>query len=126
MTAATFERLAKVALVASILGVIWLALRTPGPGPGLIPWDKAAHAIAFYIHTLLAIAAFPRARPWTLVAWLLGWGVALEAAQALSGTGRVASVWDVAADAVGVAMAFAPRWIEPVRERLLRKSEVSR
>jgi len=82
--------------------------------PPLIPWDKAAHFLAFYVLTLLAAAAFPR-RPLVLLALALSaYGAAIELVQALPMVARDSSVWDWVADTVAVAAALLPlvipRW----------------
>jgi hypothetical protein len=82
--------------------------------PPLIPWDKAAHFLAFYVLTLLAAAAFPR-RPLLLLALALSaYGAAIEAIQALPLVDRDSSFWDWVADTVAVGAALlpllVPRW----------------
>jgi VanZ family protein len=84
-----------------------------GAEAAFVPWDKAAHFIAFYGLTILMFAAFPRRRrlDLTMIAVLAGCGI--ELAQQL--TGRDAELGDVAADALGAFAVMAPLWMERLR-----------
>lgn len=88
-----------------------------GPFQGLekalVPWDKAAHFIAFYAITALLLAAFPNRRKIDLAAIAVLGGAAIEVAQQL--TGRDAGLGDLAADAAGALAVLAPIWIEGLR-----------
>lgn len=81
----------------------WLAFRpVPRVEPGL-PWDKLHHAAAFLVLTVLAGRGWPRLGPVALAALMLGAGIGIELIQGLPLIGRDADVWDVVADAVGIA-----------------------
>ena len=67
--------------------------------------DKIAHLLYFGLLWLLARRAGWRAA-WPLAVGLLGYGVFIEVAQALTPTDRSASLSDVVADAAGVALAW--------------------
>ena len=72
--------------------------------PTLFGWDKLDHFAAFLALAVLARLGWPRSPRWSLAAFLLAFGVALEIGQATLTTGRVASASDVVADLVGVAL----------------------
>ena len=89
-------------LVWAIL-IAWLAFR---PSTGLesgLPWDKANHAAAFVALTLLAGRGWPDLPRIALALIMLAAGVGVELVQGLPQVGRHADVWDVVADAVGIA-----------------------
>jgi VanZ family protein len=67
--------------------------------------DKLLHMLFFGgLWVMARRAGFAAA--WPLALTLLGYGVFIEVAQALSRTGRSASLSDVAADSVGIALAW--------------------
>jgi VanZ family protein len=73
--------------------------------------DKFSHVLFFGgLWVMARRAGF--AASWLLVLTLLGYGVLIEVAQALSPTRRSASLSDVAADALGIALAWwlTRRW----------------
>ena len=86
----------------ALVGVLVLALIPGGNGPD---WfenaDKLRHAAAFI--TLWAIGRRAGLKPaWALALGLLGFGIGIELAQALTPY-RDSSVGDVLADAAGIA-----------------------
>jgi hypothetical protein len=85
----------------ALAAIMVLALIPPGDGPDWFAQaDKLRHAVAFI--ALWAIGRRARLRPtWALALGLLGFGIAIELAQALT-TYRDSSVADVLADAVGI------------------------
>lgn len=84
-----------------------------GVEEALVPWDKAAHFIAFYGATLLLFSAFPGRRRLDLVALAVLAGAAIELAQQLAG--RDAGVGDIVADAAGALAVWAPVRLERLR-----------
>ncbi|MGX6646364.1 VanZ family protein [Maricaulaceae bacterium MS644] len=80
-----------------------------GP-PTLVGWDKLDHAAAFAAIALLASCGWPSASRWIIAVIALGYGLAIELAQATAMVGRVASVSDLVADAVGIAIGLALAW----------------
>jgi VanZ family protein len=69
--------------------------------------DKIAHLLYFaFLWVMARRAGFTSG--WPLALALLGYGVFIEVAQALTPTHRSASLSDVAADSVGIALAW---WI---------------
>ena len=101
-------------IVAALLAVCALGGPFHYADLGLPFPDTVAHAILAYALTVLALAAFPRSRSADVVRYALGVAIASEMAQAL--VGREMSLHDVAADAVGVAAAYAPVAIGRLRE----------
>jgi VanZ family protein len=89
-----------------------------GPYRGIerafVPWDKAAHFIAFYGVTLLMFAGFPQRRRMDLVMLAIFAGAAGEIAQSL--VGRDGEVGDLAADALGSVAVYAPIYLERLRQ----------
>lgn len=95
-----------------VLALVTLIALIPGPAgaPSLIGWDKLDHLAAFAALALLARAGWPGAgRPLT-AGLLLVYGIVLEFAQAHPLVGRTASVSDIAADLIGIALGFALAW----------------
>ncbi|RMD71428.1 MAG: VanZ family protein [Gammaproteobacteria bacterium] len=89
--------------------VVLLSL-TPAPPAGT-SHDKLGHAMAYFL--LMAWFAQIHRRRWLIALGLLGLGIALEYLQIL--TGRSFEVLDMAADALGIFLA----WVL-VRGRLAR------
>ncbi len=100
-----------------LLAFLVCAIGMVGPFQGvekaLVPWDKAAHFLAFYGLTILLFAAFPTRRRLDLVALSVFVGAAIEVAQIL--TGRDGEVGDLCADALGALAVLAPVWLEHLR-----------
>lgn len=108
-----------VARVCLGLGATVCAVGMVGPFQGVeeafIPWDKAAHFLAFYGLTALLFLAFPRRRRVDLACMAAFAGAAVELAQAMSG--RDADVGDIIANALGACAVLGPTFIEPLRAR---------
>ena len=72
-----------------MLAFLVCAIGMVGPFQGveqaLVPWDKAAHFVAFYGLTLLLFTAFPRRRRLDLTVLAIFGGAATEVAQILAG-----------------------------------------
>ena len=81
---------------------------------GVVPWDKAAHFMAFYGLTLLLFAAFPNRRRFELTLLAAFIGSAVEIIQLL--TGRDAELGDLIADACGAFAVFIPVYLEWARQ----------
>lgn len=84
-----------------------------GVEEALIPWDKAAHFVAFYGLTTLLFLAFPFRRRIDLACMAALAGAAIELAQAMSG--RDADAGDILANSLGVCAVLGPTFIEPLR-----------
>lgn len=103
---APLRRLLRAGFVLALGAVFVLAL-LPAPDLGkIVSWqDKIEHALLFFVLALWGLKAWPR-RTVAVALGLLGYGVAMELAQALT-TYRQGDVWDALADALGVAAAVA-------------------
>lgn len=90
----------------------------------LIPWDKAAHFIAFYVLTSLLYVAFPKSRrvELTAVAILAGFGT--EIAQGVSG--RDMGLGDAMADTLGALAVLLPMYLQQMRSPRRVERRVSR
>lgn len=85
----------------------WLAFQ---PSTGMesgLPWDKANHAAAFVVLTVLAGCGWPGLSRIALVLTMLAAGIGIELVQGLPQIGRDADVRDVVADGVGIAAGLA-------------------
>ena len=111
MSEEPFRRTAKLAVPlfwATLAFTFYMAVKRPGKGPDLFPWDKAEHFTAFYVLMGLAAAAYPRRPLWLAGALLSGFGGLIELVQALPVVHRDCDVWDWVADTIGVLAAIAP------------------
>jgi VanZ family protein len=93
----------RIALVLALLGIGYLAIT---PTQAVLPEsnDKLNHLGAFLVLALLGDHAFP-GRPWDWRKFLplLGYGLLLECIQYFV-PNRYFSLWDLAADALGLAL----------------------
>lgn len=109
----TFAILFLTALIVAFV----LALR---PAPEMLPTiehlDKAQHALAFMLISLLGFGAWPR-RPVMIVMVMLCYGAAMELAQSFTAY-RQGDYQDWIADAVGVAAALGLRRLLPGLRRV--------
>jgi hypothetical protein len=97
----------RTAALACAIVLAWLAFRpATGVDQGL-PWDKANHALAFLVLTVLTGRGWSDMSRGLLILIMLAAGVAIELVQGLPQIGRDADVWDVVADGVGVAAGLA-------------------
>ena len=93
---------------AVLFAVIMACIPEPPQIPGQ-PFDKAQHAIAFAVLTLLAQWSYPAARKWQIVVSLAALGALIEAAQAIPAVNRDASLLDWLADCGAVLAITATR-----------------
>src|SRR5690606_24268739 len=93
-------------------------VKPPSTLPPLIPWDKAAHFLAFYVLTVLAAAAFPRRTLLLLAVALSAYGALIELIQAHPAIGRDSDIWDWVADTAAIAAALLPLLISRWRDRI--------
>lgn len=109
----------RTATLGWALVIAWLAFR---PSTGLesgLPWDKANHAAAFVVLTVLTGRGWPDLPRIVLVLIMLAAGVGIELVQGLPQIGRDADVWDVVADGVGAAAGLGLLvWLKRARNRL--------
>ncbi len=115
--------LLKIAFWTALAVATWVLVAPSGPGPGLIPWDKAEHFLGLYGLTLLAAAAFARRALWVVGAGLALYGGVMELVQALPAVHRDADLYDWAADIAGVLAATAPAALPRIRERLRERAK---
>lgn len=89
-----------------IVLVAWLAFK-PSHGPdGGLSWDKANHALAFAVLTMVSARGWPGAGFWRLGAVMLLGGAVIEIIQGLPMIGRDMDGWDVVADMTGFALGW--------------------
>ncbi|MBJ7446895.1 MAG: hypothetical protein JHC81_05115 [Brevundimonas sp.] len=101
------HRLFRLAAVAAGLIVGWFAFRPAMEAEGGLPWDKANHALAFLILTVLTGLGWSRMSwPWLMGLMLMS-GVGVELIQGLEEIGRDADAMDVVADGVGILAGLA-------------------
>lgn len=100
-------------LVAFLVCAIGMVGPFQGIEHAFVPWDKAAHFMAFYGLTLLLFTAFPRRRRLDLTVLAIFAGAGTEVAQILAG--RDGEIGDLCADALGALAVLAPVWLEHLR-----------
>ncbi len=82
---------------------------------GGLPWDKANHALAFMVLTVLTGLGWPRMSWLWLAGLMLVSGIAIERVQGLAAVGRDSDAWDVVADAVGIVAGLALLRLQGIR-----------
>jgi VanZ family protein len=87
-----------------LLVVLGLALMRPTHLMPSTGWDKANHALAFAVLTVLGCLSYP-GRALRLLPGLFAYGVLIEVLQSLTGY-RTGEAIDLAADAAGVALGW--------------------
>lgn len=110
-------RLALYALATATL--LYLCLAPSRDLPKVNLWDKEEHAVAWLVLTATGLALSPW-RPRAIGLYAFGVGVFVEVAQWAMGFGRDADWHDVAADCVGIVVAFVLYlpvllWVRPKR-----------
>lgn len=85
--------------------------------------DVVAHAIVFYLLTVIAFLVAPSSRRTDLWVMVIGFGIAVEIVQGL--TGRSASLSDLMADAAGATAALVPGLVERLRNDVRRHPRLS-
>ncbi len=94
------------AYAAATVVLLYLCLAPSRDLPPEALWDKAEHAIAWFVLTSLGLILSPR-RPRAIVAFTIGLGAAVEVLQAALPFGRDGDWRDLAADTVGIVLAYA-------------------
>ena len=110
-------RLALYALATAIL--LYLCLAPSNDLPKVNLWDKEEHAAAWLVLTATGLILSPH-RPRAIATFAFGLGVFVELAQWAMGFGRDADWHDVAADCVGIVVAYLlylPVWLWAHRRR---------
>ena len=109
------HRFFRLAAVAAGLVVGWFAFRPAMEVEGGLPWDKANHALAFLVLTVLTGLGWPRLSRIWLMALMVSAGVAVELIQGFEMIGRDADVMDVVADGVGILVGLAILHVQGIR-----------
>ncbi|HEX2818130.1 MAG TPA: VanZ family protein [Phenylobacterium sp.] len=97
-------RLALYGLACLILLYLTLAPGKDVPGVGLV-WDKAEHAISWAVLTGAGLLLSTRRR-WAIGLFAFAFGAAIEVLQATLPFGRDGDWRDLAADTVGIGVAY--------------------
>lgn len=122
-------RLTLFALAA--LAILWLSLDPAPylPKEGPLSWDKAQHALAYAVLTLLGgwallplVKGALRAWRWAMLL-AVGYGVLLEMAQAVFTRYRRAQMGDALADAFGALAVYFLAWLLIVRAENQKQRE---
>lgn len=93
---------------AAVAFTFYMAIKPPGSGPGLFPWDKAEHFTAFYVLTGIGAAAYSRRPLWQVGVLLSAFGALIEVVQATPWVHRDCDFWDWVADSCGIMAVIAP------------------
>jgi VanZ family protein len=97
----------KTAVFALCFGVLaWLSLAPTNELPKVTLWDKAEHAIAYSVLTLVGAILFPD-RNVRLVVGCMAFGILIEVLQATMGFGRDGDWRDAVANATGALVVVA-------------------
>lgn len=98
----------RVLLYAIAVAILLYMCLAPGDDlPKVKLWDKEEHSVAWLVLTLTGLLLSPR-RPRAIATFAFGLGVFVEVAQFFMGFGRDADWHDVAADCLGIVVAFIP------------------
>lgn len=104
----------RLLLAAGVVCAVGMLGPFRGIEQAFVPWDKAAHFIAFYGLTLLMFSAFPERRRLDLVLLATFAGAAVEVFQSV--VGRDGELGDLVADAAGAVAVYAPIYLERLRQ----------
>jgi len=96
-------RLFLYAVASAIL--LYLCLAPSKALPKINLWDKEEHALAWLVLTATGLILSPN-RPRAIATYAFGLGAFVEIAQWAMGFGRDADWHDLAADSLGIAVAF--------------------
>jgi VanZ family protein len=105
MTTARWRAFLFVLMIAGVLFAIRPLTSRLNPETLFLHSDKIAHVLYFAMLWLLARRG-GYAAGWPLALALLGYGVSIEVAQQLAPTKRSASLSDIAADTLGIALGW--------------------
>lgn len=105
------RRFFRVGAVGFALVVGWFAFRPAMEVAGGLPWDKANHAAAFLVLTILTGLGWPHLPRVFLFALMMVAGVMIEVVQELAAIGRDGDVMDVVSDGVGILIGLAALWV---------------
>jgi len=108
-------------LVAGLTCAIGMVGPFQGIERAFVPWDKAAHFMAFYGLTLLLFSAFPDRRRLDLAMLATFAGAAIEIMQLIEG--RDAELGDIIADAAGAFAVLAPLYLDQMRRPRIERRQ---
>jgi len=108
-------------LVAGLICAIGMVGPFQGVERAFVPWDKAAHFMAFYGLTLLLFSAFPDRRRLDLAMLATFAGAAIEIMQLIEG--RDAELGDILADAAGAFAVLAPLYLDQARRPRIERRQ---
>lgn len=111
-------RLAAYALATAIL--LYMCFAPSDDLPKVNIWDKEEHAIAWFVLAATGLILSPR-RPRAIALFSFGLGASVEIAQRLMGFGRDGDWHDVAADSIGIVVAFVGYFAILLLTRPIRK-----
>ena len=101
----------RLSAVGFAVVIAWFAFRPAADVATGLPWDKANHAVAFLVLTMLTGLGWPRLHRLWLFELMLVAGIAIELVQGLPAIGRDADVMDVLADVVGAMAGMLVLWL---------------
>ncbi|MFL5297508.1 MAG: VanZ family protein [Phenylobacterium sp.] len=112
LSSASLPRPLRVALyAAACLVLLYMALAPTRDVPGAdLVWDKAEHAGAWMVLTVLGLLLSTRRR-WAVGVFALVFGVVIEVLQSILPFGRDGELSDLVADGLGIAAAYGLWWI---------------
>jgi len=110
--------LARVGFLAALAAIVVAVFLPREMVPQFVRSLYLQHFAAFYVASLLGLAASPRAKLRTVALRLFAFATLLEATHLISGArlGPLMDNW--VADLGGMAAAFAPLWVARFRRRL--------
>lgn len=84
--------------------VVWASLRPAGTGGAIPHLDKVLHLVVYALLGVGLALAWPKLSKFRLFWGCVFFGVAMELAQGMMGSGRTASFWDGVANSLGAAI----------------------
>lgn len=86
--------------------------------------DKVFHAIAYFIFTLLTLFYYPDSKKLKIIFLIFLTGVLIEILQWFYGHGRQFSLYDIAANTVGITLAIVISVIRFLKYSRIRKNNI--
>lgn len=86
------------------LFIVWASLRPAGTGGAIPHLDKLLHLLVYALLGAGIVLAWPKLSKFRIFWGCVLFGAAMEIAQGLIGSGRMASLWDGIANSVGAAL----------------------
>lgn len=95
----------RLAVLVLVIAIICLSLEPSDTVDPMSQHDKLRHLGAYGLLTACALFGWPRTSPWVIIGLATCFGIGVELAQGLSGTGRTASFFDALANFAGAVLA---------------------